>query len=181
MSRPMGAVLFSLALLLLAACSPAQPILVTDQPSPEIVYPAIHPTPTDALCHYVDQVLPDPVCTPGVTDPAVTQQTIAQTICQPGYTSHIRPPTEYTDRVKTERLRAYGQSPVNRSRYELDHLIPLELGGSPSDVGNLWPEPQPSYHDKDRIENELHAAVCAGRVLLADAQQRIVHDWRSAR
>src|SRR5439155_23788088 len=72
MSRPMGAVLFSLALLLLAACSPAQPILVTDQPSPEIVYPAIHPTPTDALCHYVDQVLPDPVCTPGVTDPAVT-------------------------------------------------------------------------------------------------------------
>jgi hypothetical protein len=25
--------------------------------------------------------------------------------------------------------------------YELDHLVPLEVGGAPSTATNLWPEP----------------------------------------
>jgi hypothetical protein len=29
---------------------------------------------------------------------------------------------------------------TDTSSFELDHLVPLELGGAPSDPRNLWPE-----------------------------------------
>ena len=41
---------------------------------------------------------------------------------------------------------------------EIDHLIPLELGGS-NDIANLFPEPgfgTASYRVKDQLENRLH-------------------------
>jgi hypothetical protein len=41
---------------------------------------------------------------------------------------------------------------------EVDHLIPLELGGS-NEMKNLWPQPdkrQPECVEKDQLENELH-------------------------
>ena len=60
---------------------------------------------------------------------------------------------------------------------ELDHLIPLELGGS-SDVRNLWPEVGPIPNPKDRVENELRDWVCSGRIKLAVAQQEIAKDWQ---
>lgn len=66
--------------------------------------------------------------------------------------------------------------------YEVDHLISLELGGSNS-PRNLWPEaaqPRPGYHEKDRVEDELHAAVCAGRVSLRAAQDGIAANWLTA-
>jgi hypothetical protein len=67
--------------------------------------------------------------------------------------------------------------------YELDHLIPLELGGSNA-IANLWPQ---SYitrpynaHVKDVLENRLHALVCARALPLATAQREIAKDWISA-
>jgi hypothetical protein len=157
-----GGILAAL-MLFASACSPT----LASQPS------------TPAVCHYQGE-LPDQDCTPGAVDPAVTQDNLQQTICQAGYTRRVRPSVEYTNRVKDERLRAYGQDPANRGRYELDHLIPLELGGAPADVLNLWPESEPGYHNKDHVENELHAAVCSGHMLLTDAQQRMAHDWTTA-
>jgi len=62
---------------------------------------------------------------------------------------------------------------------EVDHLIPLELGGS-NDMKNLWPEPSephPGYREKDQLENELHAMVCSGKIALADAQSCISTNW----
>jgi hypothetical protein len=38
----------------------------------------------------------------------VTQSTIKQTICKSGWTSTIRPPTSYTNRIKAKELKAYG-------------------------------------------------------------------------
>src|SRR5690348_16032676 len=74
--------------------------------------------------------LPDRRCTPGATDSRVTQATINSTICVAGYTRTIRPPTSYTNRVKQSLIVAYGETaPIYA--YELDHLIPLELGGNP--------------------------------------------------
>jgi hypothetical protein len=129
-------------------------------------------------------VLPDSACTPGAADPAVTQQNIRQTICVSGYTRTVRPPTSYTNPLKIEQMRAYGFTGSPRD-YEEDHLIPLELGGAPRDPRNLWPEPRASIggraESKDQIENALHADVCAGRMLLADAQQRIATNWTTAR
>lgn len=49
-------------------------------------------------CHSSDSgQLPDPRCTPGGIDPAVTQPTIGSTICTSGYTSTIRPPEAQTE------------------------------------------------------------------------------------
>jgi putative intracellular protease/amidase len=59
------------------------------------------------------------------------------------------------------------------SSYEEDHLISLELGGHPTDPRNLWPEPIARARAVDSIENQLHAAVCAGTMTLAQAQSRI--------
>ena len=45
-------------------------------------------------------ILADPVRTPGVLNPDVTQANIRSTICRHGWTSTIRPPSSYTDALK---------------------------------------------------------------------------------
>ena len=123
-------------------------------------------------------VLPDPACTPGVTNPDVTQADIASTICAYGWTATIRPPESYTEPLKIQQMAAYGDTaPV--SSFEEDHLISLELGGSPSDPRNLWPEPGASPNPKDEVENAARKAVCDGQMSLAAAQQGIASDWIS--
>jgi hypothetical protein len=71
--------------------------------------------------------------------------------------------------------------PQPRGAFEVDHLIPLELGGD-NTIENLWPEaadPRPGYHEKDRVENYLHDKVCAGEMSLPEAQRLIATDWLS--
>ena len=125
-------------------------------------------------------VLPDATCTPGVTNPDVTQSTIASTICVSGWTKTIRPPASYTDKLKLQQIAQYGYADTAPANYEEDHLISLELGGSPADPHNLWPEPRtgsPNATNKDKIENYLKAQVCRGNMTLADAQRGIASDW----
>lgn len=118
-----------------------------------------------------DAILADPMRTPGVLNPDVTQANIRATICRHGWTETIRPPTSYTNDLKRKQMRQYGET-GSLSDYQEDHLISLELGGSPTDPRNLWPEPYPRATDVDRIENELNAEVCSGRLTLVQAQQR---------
>jgi hypothetical protein len=116
-------------------------------------------------------VVADPVRTPGVVNPDVTQANIRSTICRRGWTATIRPPVEYTDDLKRRQMRAYGErGPM--SAYQEDHLISLELGGSPTDPRNLWPEPYPRAAEMDKIENQLNGEVCGGTLTLAQAQAR---------
>ena len=116
-------------------------------------------------------VVADPVRTPGVLNPDVTQANVDETICRSGWTRTIRPPTEYTDALKRRQLRQYGlRGPA--SAYQEDHLISLELGGHPTDPRNLWPEPYPRAARVDAIENELNAQVCSGALSLVDAQEQ---------
>lgn len=128
------------------------------------------------------EILPDAGCTPGAIDPAVTEDDIGSTICKAGYTATIRPPAAETDRFKTTSLAAYGQG-YGRTT-ELDHLIPLELGGTNS-ASNLWPEPNRTgatgtANPKDAVEDTLHRAICNHTVKLADAQNAIAANWATA-
>ena len=113
----------------------------------------------------------DPVRTPGVLNAAVTQATIASTICVHGWTKTVRPSSSYTGELKLLQMREYG-APGTPSEYQEDHLISLELGGDPDDPRNLWPQPRPWADRVDTTENELNDAVCSGRLRLATAQQR---------
>ena len=112
-------------------------------------------------------LLADPVRTPGVLNPDVSQATIGQTICVQGWTRTIRPPSEYTSGLKLEQMREYGVG-GDPSGYQEDHLISLELGGHPTDRRNLWPEPNPRATDgrpcRERAEREgLLRRAHAGR------------------
>lgn len=124
-------------------------------------------------------LLPDPVCTPGSINPNVTQANIHQTICVSGWTATIRPPTSYTSKLKVEQMKAYGFTD-NIADHEEDHLIPLSIGGHPTEPKNLWPQPDAAPNPKDAVESKLKVKVCSGAMPLATAQQRMATDWQTA-
>jgi hypothetical protein len=116
-------------------------------------------------------LLASPTLTPGALNPDVSQATIRRTICVRGWTRTVRPSSSYTSALKRRQLRELGlRGPP--SAYQEDHLISLELGGNPTDPRNLWPEPYPRPGLVDRVENELNAAVCSGKLTLVEAQAR---------
>jgi hypothetical protein len=130
-------------------------------------------------CHSHDNGrLPDRRCTAGAVDPAVTQADIRSTICVSGYTEKVRPPESQTETFKFDHAYpAYGIASGAES--ELDHLVPLELGGA-NDAANLWPEVGSLPNPKDSVENALNSAVCNGQVGLARAQRAIASNWETA-
>ena len=89
-------------------------------------------------------------------------------------------PTDSTTPLKRQLMLAYGYGGLPLTDFELDHLISLELGGSPRDPANLWPEPwtgPANARQKDVVENYLHQQVCTGALSLADAQRAIATNW----
>ena len=133
--------------------------------------------------------LPDPVRTPGSINPNVADTNLGTTICKPGWTATIRPPSAYTSALKLVQIVEYGYTDRSPSQYQEDHLVPLELGGAPRDPANLWPEPNDivlpdgtgvGSKAKDNLEDELHRRVCAGKMDLGDAQRLIAGDWIAA-
>src|SRR5271165_1678059 len=69
-------------------------------------------------------ILPDPNLTPGSTFDVT-----AQDVCTPGYAKKVR---DVPAEMKREVYREYGIISHGPGDYEIDHLIPLELGGSNS-------------------------------------------------
>ncbi len=117
-------------------------------------------------------IMPDPALTPGATLPVASGD-----ICVSGYSKKVRNvPLDVKQQVYAE----YGITRHQPGEYEVDHLISLELGGSNS-IKNLWPQSymtQPwNAHVKDKLENELHAEVCSGKIDLPTAQHEIATDW----
>lgn len=167
--------------------TPAPAALIPVGPGPLPQY-AVQPQPAPGTCHYRyddgGYPLRDPACTPGATNPRVTQNTLGSTICRPGYSASIRPPGSITRHEKRANATAYAYTGTLRTA-EYDHLLPLALGGDPNDPRNLWVEPNDNpratntSNGKDAVENAAHAAVCSGRLTLADAQQQIATDWPS--
>ena len=163
-------------------------------PGPQATY-RVQPQPAAGTCHYVvvnatvGDYLPDPRCTPGATNPRVTQADLAKTVCKSGYTASIRPPAGITGREKKASETAYGFK-GNASTTEYDHLISLELGGDPNSPLNLWPEPNKARaagvnNPKDGVEDKLKSLVCnavhkKAYLPLAKAQYLIATNWTTA-
>jgi hypothetical protein len=124
------------------------------------------------------RVLPDSALTPGAV-----RTTDKADVCIDRRTRQYRHwSREQADRI----LHEYGLPPGPYSQsYELDHLIPLDLGGADEDA-NLWPEPRRSVEPewnaerKDRLEWKLADLVCGGQLDLATAQKAIRDNWVDA-
>ena len=126
--------------------------------------------------------MPNRATTPGAINPQVSQGTIFQTICVRGWTATIRPNENYTSELKREQLAAVGIR-GHAKDFEEDHLIPLGLGGSPTDRRNLWPQPRFGYWNadkKDELEAVLSKMVCRGLIGLDAARSAIATNWVEA-
>jgi len=123
-------------------------------------------------------IYPDPTLTSGSV--RIDGKTIAQTCHHAmehrGSMSHSR-----RDEVQLRYHLPTGTHPD----YEIDHLIPLCLGGA-DDPANLWPQPRKEIEPvwnaeaKDRLEHRLCAMSCKGEVDIGQAQQDIAEDWIAA-
>ena len=118
---------------------------------------ALHPVTKHENCR-VRGKLPDRGCTPGTRFRRATRVKV----CTPGYSSAVRNVSAST---KDAVYAAYGMS--------------THFDGSNARA-NLFPEAAPGSHEKDRLENALHAEVCAGALSLRRAQRLIAGNWVSA-
>src|SRR5579859_260909 len=153
--------LFLTAILMLITLALTTPLQASPLPLPDISHPS---------CTTL-RTYPDPVCTPGSILPDVT----LATLCTPGYTKTVRNVSYAT---KLAVYHSYGIFYHHTGQYEIDHFIPLELGGSNA-TSNLWPEPLtfPGYTQKDIVENYLHQQVCRRSISLTQAQATIRKNW----
>jgi hypothetical protein len=113
--------------------------------------------------------------------PGEVAETNAAKVCVVGYSDTVRHTTESTKRYV---LREYGLEWLPRGSYEIDHRIPLELGGADV-VLNLWPESYKTKpwnaHVKDALEDRLHAMVCHEHsITLRQAQDAFKGNWTKA-
>jgi len=115
-------------------------------------------------------------------NPDVDEDTIDKTICVSGYTKSVRPATSYTNGVKKKLMREAGIDTVRIGDFELDHIVPLTLGGHPRKLSNLMLQPWEGEHgakSKDILEVRLQSLVCHGTLDLTDAQVCIARDWEA--
>ncbi len=116
---------------------------------------------------------------PGAVDPTIAQANIGRTICRPGYARSVRPAFAITGPLK-RRMMADQHPGEPLAAFELDHLIPISLGGAPLDRRDLWLQPRQgsmNAGDKNVLAFVLWRLVCTGQVPLKVAQYDIRHDW----
>jgi hypothetical protein len=118
-------------------------------------------------------IVPDPTLTPGAV-----RTTDAFDVCSHGTAQLRHMSRERSDAI----MNSYGLPGGRHEAYEIDHLIPLSIGGS-DDGANLWPEPRRmiegdwSAERKDELEMRLHNLVCSGQIEIVDVQKAIAEDW----
>jgi hypothetical protein len=134
--------------------------------------PSVSASPPSGTKAGTSRLYPSPSLTPGAV-----LSTEASKICVSGYSSTVRNVSAAT---KKQVYAEYGVSyPQATGAYEVDHFIPLEIGGS-NDIKNLWLEPaspSPGFHQKDQFEDFEHDQVCSGKISVQEAQSRMVSDW----
>ncbi len=128
--------------------------------------------------------LPDPFVTPGEVD----QNATVEMLCTSGYSKSVRHVTQET---KDYVCHIYDVE-CKGGDYEVDHLVPLSIGGTNSSK-NLWPQSYKTCpHNawiKDRLEKYTRSEVCktlrteghdAATVLLQQFQNEIASNWITA-
>jgi hypothetical protein len=130
--------------------------------------------------------LPDPKLTPGATDPEVIQAHIQESICKQkpiSWTQAHLPPASYLEDLAKQQIPQYGYTDTNLKHYHEDHLIPLSVGGHPTDPKNIWPQlliAKWSARRKDYLEEVIHRKVCNGEMTLQEAQDLFRTNWIDA-
>lgn len=150
--------------------------------TPPVPEPATHPdtwrtrrVPGQSRFNLRAPILPDPKLTPGDTLDVAPRD-----FCTPGYSKKVR---DVPASVKRKVYELYGIRKRQPGEYEIDHLIPLQLGGSNA-IGNLWPHSRylPRWHArmKTAVGQEMHRRVCRGELDYEVAQREIAHNWIAA-
>ena len=124
--------------------------------------------------------LPNNAATPGVVNTKVKPANINQTICKPSWVKTALPKASALNRVKTAQMKAAKYAAGDAKKYELDHRIPIEVGGDPRNPKNLWLQPldiQWNALVKNKLETYVQTEICAGRMKLADGQAIFQRDW----
>ncbi|WP_052313311.1 hypothetical protein [Terriglobus roseus] len=129
--------------------------------------------------------IPDPRCTPGGAVPNLD----AEILRDPQWRTKCIRNCQSTEKQKHVTYAWYGMvAPTENNGStqvcELDHLVPLELGGADG-LGNIWPQCGPAenvlrdrfFKRKDLVENYLAAKVRSGEMPLEEAQRGIATDW----
>ena len=103
--------------------------------------------------------LPDPAHTPGFlcspTDPNFVGYRY------PGNVAYCQRNIGAAE--KDQVAKWYGIPKSDYSKYEFDHFIPLNCGGS-NDPRNLWPQPLAEAHDKDKVEDQVYYGLKSGKM-----------------
>jgi hypothetical protein len=116
----------------------------------------------------------------GMLDDRVTQQSIGETICRPGYADAVAPPFHELMAHKDHLLAARGIDADDGVAFALDRRVPIVLGGSPDAPANLDLLPwagQQGERRKARAAVMLKRCVCEGKLSLAQAQAAILGNW----
>lgn len=96
-------------------------------------------------------------------------------ICEEYYTKLlVMVPEDIVNQVYAE----YNITTHANHEYEIDHWIPLALGGS-NNLPNLWPQPKvyPGYREKDYVQLRLRDQLCSGKISLEEARAKVQGDW----
>lgn len=102
-------------------------------------------------------------------------------VCVTGYSSTVRDvPISLKKKVYAKAGIKYGDRSKCIEGYEVDHIIPLSIGGS-NDISNLQLQ---SYcgprnaHDKDRDELKVLKQVCKDKTLSIEKAHQQMRDWK---
>ena len=124
------------------------------------------------ICFFVISIaggrFPDKKKTPGNVDPCITLMWVCNKFTDstlPSFKNVIQAYKNYSIDIQDK-------------RYSLDHLVPLNLGGT-NDVSNLWPMNNIDFLVKKKIEENIFYCVCNGFIGLKEAQYILCNDWAS--
>lgn len=147
---------------------PAATLALTITPAPATPAPSITPVPAS----------PSATLKPDVVPPQGDVITVPiDELCLKNYVSQK---SSVSVTVQKKVFTKYKVDYPSDGKYQLDHFIPVELGGSNS-MDNLWPQPaspKPGFQEKNQVEQYLYKQVCSGAISLKSAQQQI-RDWQT--
>jgi hypothetical protein len=133
--------------------------------------------------------IPDPKCTPGAVNPTLTLVVLTASNFTTGCVrNHATSATQKGETYDWYGLAKPDHNTGTTQTCELDHVIPLVIGGADT-LDNIWPQCGPDevtlndryFKEKDCVETYLAVQVRTGEMSLSEAQHGIAKDWTQYR